>query len=95
MAPGGGLSLVEVRRLWPDIVDATATRVDLTTGDLAQLAHGPGPGWVTLAPDGALYIETNGTTQRWPTLDAPTAEPTIPDLHLTMPMDRPFCEGCG
>ena len=28
-------------------------------------------------------------------LDAAQGEPTMEGLHLTMPLDDPFCEGCG
>ena len=38
-APGGGLSLVEVRRLWPDIVDATKLRRRVTWIHLTQNAQ--------------------------------------------------------
>lgn len=80
---------------WNAINDATVTRVRLEDGELEKLATGQGAGWVVLGPDGALYIETGGVTQRWPTLDARAPEPTLPELHITMPVDPRLCENCG
>ncbi len=75
--------------------DTTVSRLDVQTGKIERLAEGKGAGWVVLGPDGALYVETGGTTLRWATLDAAHGEPTMEGLHLTMPLDKPFCEGCG
>ena len=75
--------------------DTTVSRIDVQTGKLEPLAEGKGAGWVVLGPDGALYVETGGITRRWATLDAAQGEPTMEGLHLTMPLDDPFCEGCG
>lgn len=75
--------------------DATVTRVDLTTGEIEPVAHGDGAGWVVLAPDGALYVETGGTTRRWPTIDAASSSEVMPRLHITMPRDTLVCGGCG
>lgn len=80
---------------WSDVNDTIVSRLDLTTGKVERLAQGKGAGWVVLGSDGALYVETGGTTQRWPTLDATEPGDTMPELHLTMPRDPAFCENCG
>jgi len=77
------------------IHDATVARVDLAAGATERVAHGDGEGWVVVGPDDAVYIETGGMTQRWATVDAVTPEPTIPGLHLAMPVDSPNCMCCG
>ena len=75
--------------------DTTIDRIELATGTTQRLVRGDGAAWVVVGPDGAVYADAGGQTQRWATPDATTPEPTMAGLHLTMPMDDPFCECCG
>ncbi len=79
-----------------DIVfDATVSRLDLNTGKVERITHGPGNAWVSIGPDDAVYIESNDHVQRWATAHSDTPEPTMPGLHITMPYGGPDCMCCG
>lgn len=80
---------------YDSIYDSTVTRVDVATGKTERLAHGDGNAWVVIAPDDSVFIELEGKTQRWPTLDAATPEPTMPGLHLAPALGDPSCMCCG
>lgn len=75
--------------------DTTIGRLDLDTGDVDIIASGPSGGWVTLGEDGSMFVDVGGRTSRYATPDATTPEPTMDGLHLTMPLEDPFCDCCG
>ncbi len=77
------------------IFDATVVRLDVSSGKTERIAHGNGDAWVVIGTDGSVYIELEGQTQRWADADAGAPEPTMPGLHLAMPIDAPGCMCCG
>ncbi len=75
--------------------NATVLRVDPETGTRERIARGPGTGWIAFGPDGSVYTEVGGKTDRWPTPTSDSNEPTLERLHISLPLGHPECLCCG